>query len=87
MRIRVVRQPHGTVNGEPLNRYRQGHVYDLSPSLADYLIAEGAALLEMRRDGPAQPLTGPDRRAIAQIIEEYRSGKRARLSTSHSRHK
>ena len=75
----MVRQPEGSVNGVPMNRYRSGRVYDLSPSLADYLIAEGSALLEMRRDGPAQPISGPDRRAVAQIIEEYRSGKRPRL--------
>ena len=83
----MVRQPQGTVNNVPLNLYHPGRVYDVSTSLAEYLIAEGSALLEMRHDGPAQPLAGPDRRAVAQIIEEYRSGKRARLSTSHSRHK
>ena len=48
MRVRITRQPIGMVQGMSLKCYRQGEVYDLSPSLAEYLIMEKFAIVEMR---------------------------------------
>jgi hypothetical protein len=47
--VRMIRQPRGTVDGVQLGSYRPGQTYDLAPALADYLVLEGCALLEMRR--------------------------------------
>jgi hypothetical protein len=48
MRVRIIREPHGTVNGVSLRNYRAGEVYDIPSTLADYLILEEYAILEMR---------------------------------------
>jgi len=48
MRVRIIRQPQGTVNGASLRSYRAGEVYDIPPTLADYLVLEEYAILEMR---------------------------------------
>ena len=48
MRVRIIRQPHGTVSGVSLRSYRPGEVYDIPSILADYLILEQYAILEMR---------------------------------------
>jgi hypothetical protein len=48
MRVRIIRQPHGTVSGVSLRTYRPGEVYDIPPTLADYLVLEEYAILEMR---------------------------------------
>ncbi len=48
MRVRITRQPSGVVQGMSLNYYRPGEVYDLSPSLAEYLVMEKYAIIEMR---------------------------------------
>ena len=57
MRVRIIRQPHGTVSGVTLNSYRCGEVYDIPPTLAEYLVLEEFAILEMRdatRERPAE---------------------------------
>ena len=38
----------GMVQGMSLNYYRSGEVYDLPPSLAEYLVMEKYAMVEMR---------------------------------------
>ena len=43
-----MRQPIGMVQGMSLKYYRPGEVYELPPSLAEYLIMEEYAILEMR---------------------------------------
>ena len=48
MRIRITRQPIGMVQGMSLNYYRTGEVYELPPSLAEYLVMERYAIVEMR---------------------------------------
>jgi len=47
--VRVVRQPGGTVNGISLDRYKVGQTYEMDPLLADYLVVNGFAMVEMRR--------------------------------------
>ena len=48
MRVRITRQPIGIVQGMSLNYYRPGEVYDLPSSLAEYLVMEKCAIVEMR---------------------------------------
>lgn len=78
VKVRVVRQPQGTVQGIALRAYHPGRVYDLAPALADYLIAEGYALLEMRRDAPGELAEPERRRAGRPIIDNHRNGRRPR---------
>jgi hypothetical protein len=48
VRIRIIVQPRGFVDGVSLRHYLLGHVYDVSAALAEYLVADGSAQLEMR---------------------------------------
>lgn len=50
MRIIIVRHPTGTLEGVSLQKYHVGVTYDVPPSLASYLVAEGVAVVEMRDD-------------------------------------
>ena len=47
--VLVLRQPLGTIDGISLRRYHAGQTYDLDPSIADYLVVQGFAIVEMRR--------------------------------------
>lgn len=64
MKVKITRQPLGKVQGMSLNRYRAGEVYDLPASLAEYLVIEKYAIVEMRdRDkSRAGPITEERRR-------------------------
>ena len=46
-----------------LERYRQGEVYDIPPTLAEYLVMEKCAILEMR---------DPERPAVPVLVERRR---------------
>jgi hypothetical protein len=48
MRVRITRQPLGMIQGMSLKYYRPGEVYELPPSLAEYLVMENHAIVEMR---------------------------------------
>jgi hypothetical protein len=49
MKVRISRRPQGVLQGAvSLQYYRPGEVYDLPPTLAEYLVMEGFAILEMR---------------------------------------
>jgi hypothetical protein len=48
MRVRITRQPIGMLHGMALNYYRPGEVYDLPPSVAELLVMEKYAIVEMR---------------------------------------
>jgi hypothetical protein len=61
MRVRITRQPIGMVQGMSLNYYRAGEVYELPPSLAEYLVMEKYAIVEMR-DREQRPPVGQERR-------------------------
>ena len=43
MQIRIVRRPHGQVDGVDLNRFELGALYDLNVSIATYLMVGGYA--------------------------------------------
>jgi hypothetical protein len=62
VRIRIIRKPSGSVNGLDLGRYRQGSIYDMDPVLAEYLVMEGFAALEMRRAQRSHRYRTTDRR-------------------------
>jgi hypothetical protein len=54
MRITIITRPHCTINEFEFKGWRVGETYDVSPSIASFLIVHGCARLEMR--------TGLDRR-------------------------
>ena len=61
--MKITRQPKGMIQGMSLNYYRTGEVYDLAPSVAEYLIMEKCAIVEMRdRERNPVPKFGEDRR-------------------------
>jgi hypothetical protein len=63
MRVRITRQPIGAVQGMSLKYYRPGEVYELPPSLAEYLVMEEYAIVEMRdRNKPSIPIAEERRR-------------------------
>ena len=41
MRLRICRQPTGTIDGIELDQFRAGQVYDIATPLASVFIAEG----------------------------------------------
>ncbi len=61
MKIRIVKQPIGTVEGFALHYYRAGHIYEVTPTLANYLVAEGFATFELR-DSDSKQGHDPERR-------------------------
>jgi hypothetical protein len=61
VRVRITRQPLGVLHGITLNYYRPGEVYDLPQSLAEYLVMENYAMIEMR-----------DRERQIPVLEERR---------------
>jgi len=62
VKIRIMKRPTGTLEGMVLRRYVPGEVYDLSPSVADYLVLEGFAKPEMRKPARVSLKTKRDRR-------------------------
>jgi hypothetical protein len=62
--VRITKQPHGRVDGITLNKYLPGHSYDVPPSLADYLVLQGFATPEMRREKRSQRPRSGDRRRL-----------------------
>jgi hypothetical protein len=56
-----VRQPVGDVNGVSVSHDLPGHVYDVAPRLASYLVSEGFAFFE-RRNLDKQKAPKVDRR-------------------------
>lgn len=61
VKILILRQPVGIVQGVALKWYRPGLVYDLPAALAAYLVTEGFGLVEMRSEQRPSPVE-PDRR-------------------------
>ena len=48
MKVKIIRQPVGSVNGLNLTLYKPRLIYDLPADLASYLVTSGFARLEMR---------------------------------------
>jgi hypothetical protein len=62
MRVKIIRQPVGSVNGLNLSLYKSNRVYDLPSDLGSYLVASGFARLEMRRADKLPGALGFERR-------------------------
>ena len=60
--IRVIRQPIGTVDGVSLRSYKPGRTYELEPSIADYLVLSGYAVIEMRKSARSRRQRPNERR-------------------------
>lgn len=57
MKVKITRRAYGVINGLSLSYYRPGEIYDLPSTLAEYLVMEDYAILEMRdRDKPPVPV-------------------------------
>ena len=63
MKIRITREPSGSIDGISLRQYRRGTTYDLAPELAEYLVAAGFASIEMRQGQRSKRWRERDRRA------------------------
>jgi two-component system, OmpR family, alkaline phosphatase synthesis response regulator PhoP len=65
VRLRICRQPAGTIDGIRLDQFRPGLVYDIGSQLANVFLAEGWAhpLPE-----PAEPVRPPPQRIAALIL-------------------
>ena len=63
MKVKILKQTLGHVNGVSLRHYRANEIYEVPPSIANYLVAQGVALFEMRnRDEHAAAPRGTERR-------------------------
>src|SRR4029079_2826336 len=65
VRIRIIRPPTGAVDGISLRDSDMGRRYDLPSSLAQYLVAQGFAFLEMRQSARSNRWRPTDRRKDA----------------------
>jgi hypothetical protein len=63
MKVRILRQIAGHANGVSLRHYRPNEVYEVPPTLANYMVAEGVASFEMRnQEQRSAPPDGKERR-------------------------
>ena len=62
MKVRITHEPRGTVDGMSLRYYHEGAVYDVSTRLAEYLVADGCAVIEMRERQRSNRIRSYDRR-------------------------
>jgi hypothetical protein len=70
MRVRITQCLTGSIDGIQLRRFRLGEVYDMGPSLANYLMAMGYALPVVdERPALITPLDDIESRAQAAVDE------------------
>jgi hypothetical protein len=50
VRVRIIQPPTGSVDGVLLKNYLVGVIYDLPANIANYLVAQGFAVFESRRE-------------------------------------
>jgi hypothetical protein len=63
MKVKILRRRLGHADGVSLRHYRPNEVYEVPPNIANYLVAEGLALFEMRNlEERAIPPEGVERR-------------------------
>jgi hypothetical protein len=72
VRIRIIRQPSGAVDGVSLRDYDMGRRYDLPSCLAQYLMAQGFGFLEMRQSARSTRWRLTDRRKDAGMFAGVR---------------
>jgi len=49
MKVRITRPPTGVIDGMSLCHYHAGQAYEVPALLAEYLVVEGYAAIEMRQ--------------------------------------
>jgi hypothetical protein len=64
MKVRIIRRPTGVVDGMSLHYYHFGQAYDVSPELAEYLVASGFASIEMRKSSRSSRHPRNERRTV-----------------------
>jgi hypothetical protein len=62
MKIKITRQPWGSVDGMSLQYYHPGATYEVAAELAEYLVVEGFATIEMRHHQRSRRRRERDRR-------------------------
>ena len=63
MKVKILRQTLGHIEGVSLRHYKPNETYEMPPSIANYLVAEGIALFEMRNpEERTEPPEGKERR-------------------------
>ena len=63
MKVKILKWTLGHADGVSLRHYRPNETYEVPPNIANYLVAEGAALFEMRNaEAQAIPPEGIERR-------------------------
>ena len=66
MRIRITKRLPEILGEMSLGSYRQGEVYDIPPALAEYLVMQGCAIIEMRDpERPPMPVPVERRQRVA----------------------
>jgi hypothetical protein len=53
--VRIIKQPSEKIDGVRLDTYHVGQSYDVPPTLADYLVLQGFAVIEMRSTHRSRP--------------------------------
>lgn len=54
MKVRIIKTPPRVFDGISLHLYRVGGVFEMTPALANYLVAEGYAVFELRHEHSTQ---------------------------------
>ena len=67
MKVRIVREPRGSVDGMSLHYYHAGEAYEVPTQLAEYLVAEGFASIEMRQRQRSSRTRSNDRRQSSRV--------------------
>lgn len=62
VKVRIIQQPSGTVDGISLDDFQVGHSYELTPPIADYLVLSGFAIVDLRGHNRSRRLRFNDRR-------------------------
>ena len=62
MRVRITRKPMGVVDGISLRHYEPGRAYEVTTLLAEYLVMQGYASVEMRQRDRSARTRQTDRR-------------------------
>jgi hypothetical protein len=62
--IVITRQPSGSIDGVSLSYFRVGRAYEVNALLAQYLVMEGYAVIEMRRRQRSARIRSNDRRRV-----------------------
>jgi response regulator RpfG family c-di-GMP phosphodiesterase len=81
MRVRIVRRPHGRVDGISLDRFEPGFAYDVGSHIGNLLLAEGwAEPTDDQRPAMVIPLPDDKPQSLILVIDDDRAT-RAMLTT------